>query len=379
VRDVNVVDVLVLLGVALFAAFGALRGLAVQVLSLGGLALGAVAGSFTAPYVLPDNSPWIPLAGLIGAVVGAFTFGAVAAFFAQPVRFFLATRPSLALVDRLGGVLAGALVGLAIGWLVAVLALHQPALGLRREVRASTILPRLVAAVPPDALLRTLNRFDALPLLPGVQGRLPKPDPSVLRSPGAQAASRAVVKIQGTSCGVGVQGSGWVLRRGLVATNAHVIAGEDDPHVLAPNGQSLDAEPVYVDAENDVALLRVRSLSTDPLRAEQRADLPKPVALLGYPRNGPLTATAGTAGEPRTVLAPNAYGQGVRPRVVVPLRGRVQSGESGGPVVNRRGVVVAMIFGGTHSGRGGYAVPAELVLRALGERLRPADPGPCLG
>jgi S1-C subfamily serine protease len=376
---VNVVDVLVLLGVALFAVFGALRGLAAQVLSLGGLALGAVAGSLTAPSFLPDNSPWIPLAGVIGAAVGAFAFGAVAAFVAQPVRLFLATRPSLALVDRLGGVLAGGLVGLAVGWLVAVLALQQPALGLRREVRASTILPRLVAAVPPDVLLRALNRFDALPLLPGLEGRLPEPDASVLRSRGARAARDAVVKIQGTSCGVGVQGSGWVLRRGLVATNAHVIAGEGDPHVLAPNGESLDAQPVYVDAANDVALLRVRFLSTAPLRDDQHADLPKPVALLGYPRNGPLTATAGTAGDRRTVLAPNAYGQGVRPRIVVPLRGRVQAGESGGPVVDRRGGVVAMIFGGTHSRRGGYAVPVELVLRGLSGRLRPVDPGPCLG
>jgi S1-C subfamily serine protease len=375
---VNVVDVLVLLGVAVFAAFGALRGLAVQVLSLGGLALGALAGSLVAPFFLSDNSPWIPLAGLVGAAIGAFAFGVVAALVARPVRLFLATRPSLALIDRLGGVLAGAVVGLAVGWLVAVLALHQPALGLRREVRASTILPRLLAAVPPDALLRALNRFDALPLLPGVEGRLPKPDPSVLRSPGAEAAGNGVVKIQGTSCGVGVQGSGWVLRRSLVATNAHVVAGEDDPHVLAPNGQSLDAQPVYVDAGNDVALLRVRSLSTAPLGIAPKPRLPRPVALLGYPRNGPLTATAGTAGEPRTVLAPNAYGEGLRPRIVVPLRGSVQPGESGGPVVDRRGRVVAMIFGGTHSGRGGFAVPVDLVLRASSGRLRAVDTGPCL-
>jgi S1-C subfamily serine protease len=376
---VNVVDVLVVFGVALFAAFGALRGLAAQAFSLGGLALGALVGSFAAPYLLPDNSPWTPLAGLIGAAVGALALGAAAAVVAQPVRLFLAARPSLALVDRLGGIVAGALVGLALGWLVAVLALQQPALGLRHEVRASTILPRLVRALPPDALLRALNRFDPLPLLPGVEGRLPKPDPSVVRSPGARAAANSVVKIQGTSCGVSVQGSGWVVRRSLVATNAHVIAGEGDPQVLAPNGQSLDAQPVYVDSANDVALLRVRSLATAPLAADRAVDLPRAVALLGYPRNGPLTATAGTAGEPRTVLAPDAYERGLRPRVVVPLRGRVQPGESGGPVVDRRGGVVAMIFGGTHSGRGGYAVPVDLVVRALGEELRPVEPGPCLG
>ena len=94
------------------------------------------------------------------------------------------------------------------------------------------------------------------------------------------------------------------------------------------------------------------------------------MALLGYPRNGALTATAGTAGDSRTVLSPGAYGGRVRPRVVVPLRGAVQPGESGGPVVDRRGRVVAMIFGGTRDGQGGYAVPVELVVSAAAGELR---------
>jgi S1-C subfamily serine protease len=186
------------------------------------------------------------------------------------------------------------------------------------------------------------------------------------------------VKIEGTSCEVGTQGSGWVVRSGLVATNAHVIAGHEDTRVLAPNGQVLNAQPVYVDAANDIALLRVRELRIGALSASPEADLPRPVALLGYPRNGPLTTTAATAGESRTVLSPDAYGGRVRPRVVVPLRGAVQPGESGGPVVDRRGRVVAMIFGGTRRGAGGYAVPVDLVLDAAAGRLRAVSSGPCV-
>ncbi|MGH2996944.1 MAG: trypsin-like peptidase domain-containing protein, partial [Gaiellaceae bacterium] len=225
---------------------------------------------------------------------------------------------------------------------------------------------------------RALNRFDPLPLLPGISEELPKPDPSVLRSKGARAAMAGVVKIHGSSCGVGVQGSGWVVRRALVATNAHVVAGQTDTQVLAPNGQTLAGRVVYVDATNDVALLRVRGLRTAPLAPDGSVDLPQPVALVGYPRNGPLTSSAGTAGEARTVLAPDAYRRRVRPRVVVPLRGAVEPGESGGPVVDRRGAVLAMIFGGTRSGRGGYAVPVDLVLRGLSKARGAANPGPCL-
>jgi S1-C subfamily serine protease len=375
---VNVTDVLLVLGVLIFAVLGFYRGFTAQTLSLGGLALGALLGSFAAPHLLADNSPWLPLASLAGALVGAFFLGTLAVALGTPIQRFLRSRPRLALADHAGGILAGSFLGLAFAWLVAVLALQQPALGLRERVQESAIMPRLLRAVPPSAVLRALNRFDPLPLLPGISEELPKPDPSVLRSRGARAAMAGVVKIHGSSCGVGVQGSGWVVRRALVATNAHVVAGQTDTQVLAPNGQTLDGRVVYVDATNDVALLRVQGLRTAPLAPDESVDLPRPVALLGYPRNGPLTSSAATAGDPRTVLAPDAYRRRVRPRVVVPLRGAVEPGESGGPVVDRRGAVIAMVFGGTRRGRDGYAVPVSLVLRGLSGARGAANPGPCL-
>ena len=292
----NGIDVLLLLGVAAFSILGAHRGLAAQALSLGGLALGAVLGSLLAPHLFPDNSAWLPVAGLMGALVGAFVLGTLAGFLARPVRLFLATYPPLAAVDRAGGIALGGLIALSIAWLLAVFALHQPALGLRAEIRSSAILPRLLDAVPPDSVLQALNRFDPLPLLPGLEETLPPPDPSVLQSPAARAAARSVVKLQGTACGVGTQGSGWVVRSGLVATNAHVIAGHESTSVLAPNGQMLRARPVYVDATNDIALVRVPGLEPGSLATNTSADRSRPVVLLGYPRNGPLTATAATAG-----------------------------------------------------------------------------------
>jgi S1-C subfamily serine protease len=79
------------------------------------------------------------------------------------------------------------------------------------------------------------------------------------------------------------------------------------------------------------------------------------------------------------VIAPDAYDRNRGPRTVVPLRGRIQRGQSGGPVVGRNGRVVAMVFGGTQDGNGGFGVPVELVRRGLEEPLRPIDPGPCVG
>jgi S1-C subfamily serine protease len=376
---VSLTDVLVVLWVAIFAIQGAYRGLVAQALSLVGLGIGALAGSWIAPRFLAENSPWVAFASLVGAIVGATLLGAASATLAQSPRRFLAFRPGLRVLDSAGGSALGGALGLALAWLVAVVALHQPGLGFRKDVRDSTILPKLMRAVPPDRVLSALNRFDPFPELAAGGAPLPPPDASVLQSAGAKAAAGSVVKIHGTACGLGTQGSGWVVRRGLVATNAHVIAGERDTRVLAPNGQTLDAQTVYVDGQNDVALLRVPSLAVSPLAADSGESFPKAVVILGYPRDGPLTGTAATAGAPRSVIAPDAYDRRVGAREVVPLRGKVQPGESGGPVVNGRGSVVAMVFAGAKNGPSGFAVPVELVLRGVSTRLQPVSSGPCLG
>jgi S1-C subfamily serine protease len=227
-------------------------------------------------------------------------------------------------------------------------------------------------------VLQALARFDPFPELTLSGGRLPPPDPSVLQTPGAKAASNSVVKIYGTACGLGIQGSGWVVRRDLVATNAHVIAGEHDTNVQAPNGQSLSAQVVYVDAQNDVALLRVDGLRTAPLAVTSTRDYPVSVVLLGYPRDGALIGVAATAGAPITVEAPNAFGKHPGQRSVVQLRGQVQPGESGGPVVDSDGGVVAMIFGGAKDGGAGFAVPVSVVRDAVPKATGPVSSGPCI-
>jgi S1-C subfamily serine protease len=378
---VTIADVLLLVWVGLFAVSGFFRGFAGQLLSLTGVVAGALIGAWLAPHLLPDvqRSPWVPAVSLAGALTGAFAFGFAAGQILRPAQRYLAERPALRVADRVGGAAAGASIGIALAWLGAVLFLYQSALGLRAPIQDSVLIPALVRVVPPEPVLRALSRFDPFPVLPSVVHRLPAPDPSILRSGGGRAAATSVVKIEGTSCGLGVQGSGWVVRPGLVATNAHVIAGQVDTRVLPPGGRSSEATVVYVDGGNDVAFLRVRGLPLRPLPIARDTSFPAKVTVLGYPRDGPLVAFAGTAGAPRTIIAVDAYGGRLRPRLVMPLRGHVQPGESGGPVVDRRGRVLAMVFGGTRRGQGGFAVPIELVTRGLPEARGAVSPGPCLG
>ena len=377
------VDLIVIAWVVVSAALGARRGLVANVLGLAGFAIGALLGARIAPHLLNggSQSTWLPLASMVGALIGGSAAQAVAGTAAGMVRGRLVHGP-LRMVDTAGGLVAGTALGLAVAWLAAVVALAQPSLGLRRDVTGSEVLPALLRAVPADEVLNAIARFDPLPVIPSIADRaLPPPDPSVLRSPAARRDRASVVRIQGSACGLNIQGSGWVVRPGIVATNAHVVAGERDAQVEVPNGPTLIGIPIAVDAGNDVALLRVGGLRPPPLRLSQHPPSGASAILIGYPEDGPLTAVAGRAGTPVTALAPDAYGQHIHARTVVPLRGVLRHGDSGGPVVNRSGEVVAMMFAADEGGgiAGGFGVPPDAIRHALREIHGHADTGPCLG
>ena len=210
---VSGIDLLVLGGVALSAFRGAQRGLVATLLGLAGFAVGAIIGSRLAPLLLQGgrHSPWLGVAGLIGALVGGSIVQVGAGAAANALRAHVLHGP-LAAADTAGGVAAGVVLGLAIAWLVAVVALEQPGLHLRRNVQRSTILPALLRAVPASTVLDALARFDPLPVVPAIADRaLDPPTPPCRTPPGPHAARASVVRVQGTACGLGIQGSGWVV------------------------------------------------------------------------------------------------------------------------------------------------------------------------
>jgi S1-C subfamily serine protease len=187
------------------------------------------------------------------------------------------------------------------------------------------------------------------------------------------------VKILGTACGLGVSGSGWVIAPQTVVTNAHVVAGMDDPRVDRRDGAYRDAVVIAFDPEDDIAVLRVAGLRARALVAvEPRTGVS--VAILGYPENGSFTATPGRIGQTSVVLTEDAYGRGPVQRQITTIRGEVKRGNSGGPAVDFQGRVQTTIFASRVGVDGqGYGVPTSLVREELGAATgRRVDTGPCV-
>jgi S1-C subfamily serine protease len=366
--------------VGVSALAGLRRGLIAGLLSIGGFVAGAVVGGRVARHFLAggSSSPYLPLVALAAALVFAAVLQVVAGLVGSMARGSLLGLPPLRALDSAGGAVLGAALGLALVWVVGAVALQIPGqTQLRRAVQRSEMLQRLNRIVPPSRLLAALNRVDPFPSIAGPEIPTRPVDPSVLRNPTVRRAAPSVMRILGTACGLGVSGSGWVARRGVVVTAAHVVAGQHDTVVVAPSsGVRYRAYALAFDPHDDVAVLRVPGL---PAHALPLADprLGAPVAILGYPDNGPLKAAPGRVGRTAKVLTQDAYGNGPVARAITALAGRVRHGDSGGPAVDRTGAVEATVFAAKVGQAAGYGIPTGVVRRVLASATRRVSTGPC--
>jgi hypothetical protein len=379
---VTALDWIIVAFTVLMATWGYAQGLIVGALSLAGFAGGAVLGSRLGPMVLEEGSrsPYAPLSALIGAIL----LGGILASLAEVLGFHLRRRlgERLGLLDGVGGALLVGCLGLFLFWVGGAVALNTPgASELREPIQRSKILGELNAVLPPSGpLIQALARFDPFPQIDGPQADVPPPNSRIARDRDVRRAEGSVVKVLGTACGLGVQGSGWIARDDVVVTNAHVVAGQDDTTVqIGGEGERIDTEAIWFDARNDLAILRAPGLDGPVLRLNRNGREGASAAILGFPENGPYEVRPGRLGQTSTVLTQDAYGRGPVERSITSLRGLVRSGNSGGPMVDASGRVVTTIFAASISddGRSGFGVPGAIVRDALERAGDPVDTGPC--
>jgi S1-C subfamily serine protease len=376
-------DWLIVVFAALLALFGFRRGFIVAVLSFGGFAIGSFIGTRLGPLLLREgsSSPYAPVFGLVGALLA----GAILASGFEGLGFRLRRTlvlPGLGVLDGALGALLSAALGLAIAWILAAVVVQTAGTShLRADIQRSAILRELNQLLPPTGpILNVLASLDPLPSISGPLPNVPSPPAAIVRDPGVRAASRSVVRVLGTACGLAIEGSGWVAEPGVVVTNAHVVAGEHDTTVeVAGREPQLSAYAIAFDPINDIAVLRVPGLSLAFLALVDSPPSGRAGAILGYPGNGSFDARPGRIGTTQPIITDDAYGRGPVSRLLTPLRGRVRPGNSGGPLVDRQGHVLTTVFASTTGGgpAGGYGVANATVSQVLASAGRMVGTGEC--
>jgi S1-C subfamily serine protease len=376
------IDIAIVVFAALFGLVGFSRGFLIGALSLVGFAGGAYLGTRFGPQLLDDGnaSPFAPLFGLLGALVGGVILSAGAEGIAGAVRSGIRS-PAFATFDGLLGSALAIALALGLAWLISVIVLQTPGIrDWRRPIQRSVILKELNAILPSDRVLKALARFDPFPSIRGPRVDVPPPRSSVARDPDVQSAAQSIVRVLSNSCGLGVAGSGWVAGPGIVVTNAHVIAGSSNTSI-EPNGSGdrLSATAIAFDSKNDVAVLRVPSLGRPALSFAGEVKVTEPGAVLGFPLNGPFKILPARVGRTQTVLANDAYGRRLVRRKVTVFRADVQPGNSGGPILDVAGRVSGTVFSKVVVGpSGGYAVPNDIVRDTLRGAAGPVGTGSCV-
>jgi S1-C subfamily serine protease len=388
---VNLLDLIILVGVAVAALNGFRRGAALQVLVYAGLLLGLFAGAVLAPRLARlFSSPLTQAAVALIVLLALAGIGDAIGWYAGARVWALARRSVLGPADSAAGSVVAVVALLLATWYIGVNLANGPFPQLSSEVRGSAIIRGLDAVLPePPSLLTEvrsfLNRFG----FPEVFAGLPPAPAGPVKGPtkgqaaaAAAAADQSTVRIEGAGCGGIVEGSGFVVGSNYVVTNAHVVAGIDAPKVQQQNGGSEDGVVVLFDPKMDVAVLRVAQTPGTPLRLDgQDVGRGADGAVLGYPGGGSLTVVPAAVRRELTAIGRDIYGRSTVERTVYELQAVVRPGNSGGPFVLTDGDVAGLVFAAsTTDSHVGYALTSReiqpLVQRAEG-RTRPVSTGVC--
>ena len=389
---VNVLDVVILVLVAISVVTGFRRGAALQVVTYAGLIAGLIGGALLAPLVAGASTD------TFGQAAGALLTLLVLAAIGDAIGFLIgrrvwaaARRSRLDPIDAgAGSVVAGAAALLTV-WFLAFNLVQGPFPALSRQIRGSAIVTGIDAILPrPPSLLAQVRTFLDRFGFPEVFAGLPPAPAGPVEAPSQAEAARAfdaadqsTVRVVGEACGRVSQGSGFVVRGGLVVTNAHVVAGVTSPQVQLQNGDSFAASTMLFDPGLDVAILRPGQTAAPPLDLDTASlDRGAEGAVLGFPGGGDLAGEGAAVLQTINAQGRDIYGQDVVNRDVYELQARVHPGNSGGPFVTTQGDVAGVVFAASTTDPGvGYALTAAEVDpridRASG-RGAPVGTGPCI-
>jgi S1-C subfamily serine protease len=392
---VHVVDGILILLMLIFAISGYRQGFVIGALSFGGFFSGALIGLQVGPVIanqFSDGAMRI-VVSLVSIFALAVLGQTLAGWFGTRLRRSITSRP-LQRADDAGGAVVSLVAVLLVAWLVAVPLGSSSLPWLNREVRNSAVLGGINQLMPQQAkalssALRTTLDTNGFPdvfggLAPTRTREVAAPDPALAKSQVVVNAEQSVIKVLGVapSCSRRIEGSGFVYARERVMTNAHVVAGTEEVQVET-NGDRLNGTVVVYDPRRDLAVIHVPGL-----RARNMEFVKKPAAtgasaiVLGFPLDGPYNAQSARVRDVSNITGPDIYDSGNDvTREIYTIRALVQSGNSGGPLVDPNGRVLGVIFAAAADDRNtGFAVTAREAAETANrgtERTRGVRTGEC--
>ncbi len=354
-------------------------------LPLAGFVGGVFAGARLGPLLLAGGaeSPYAPAVAAGGGILLGIFLAIALEGVGGRLSERLAQRNFARRTDSAGGAILFLGLALLAAWVFGAVALNLPGQNtreVREAVQRSSILVALNDVAPPSGgFLNALRRIDPSRSVKGPEADVGPPDPKVAGDPDVVAAGRSVVRVRGSACGLGIEGSGWIAGPEVVVTNAHVVAGEDDTQVTTVDGRTFDATALHYEPRNDLAVLSVPGMTDSPLDLVAKPAKGTAAVAAGYPGGGPFTLSPARLGRTGLVESQDSYGRGPIERQMTPFRGEVRSGNSGGPVIDANGDVLATVFASSVSNGppSGLGVPNDVVSEALSGSLDGASTGPC--
>ena len=372
----DLLDLVLLVLAAAFAVAGYRQGFIIGVLSFVGFTGGAVAGIYLAPglaMALTSRQNLQAVLAIIGVFAAAVAGMLVASALGVLLRSHVTGRPST-LLDSIGGAAVNVVAILVLAWLIGSLVAYAPPFpAISRQVNDSLVLRTVDRLIPQSAkpeftALRKLLSTQPYVQVFGALGaetalNVPKLDPAVVHSAGLRRDRNSVVKIEGlaSSCSRTIEGSGFVISRDHVITNAHVVAGITRPEVYTrfASGEH-PARVVLFDPESDIAVLYVPGLHLAVLHFADSAPFGASAVVAGYPLDAAFTVRPARVGRSELASGPDIYNTRKVVRDIYPIRAIVKPGNSGGPLIAPDGSVYGMVFAAAVSvPETGYALTAS--------------------
>ncbi|GAA2735449.1 MarP family serine protease [Pedococcus aerophilus] len=396
----SVLDLLLIVLLLSYAVTGYRQGLVVSVLSLAGFLTGGALAMWLLPIAIGgwDDLQSSPLLRAVVLIAGVFILAsagqAIAVTLGGSLRSRLKVKPAQRFDSALGAVAVVVSASVLVWFIAGALRGGAPA-PIAKAIGGSRVLQTIDSVVPPETsrlfagFREVLDREGFPRVFDGLEAEriapVDPPDDSVAQSRGVRAAASSIIKITGvaTSCNRGQEGSGWVVARERVVTNAHVVAGMERATLrIHGTGRSYTGQVVVFDARRDLAVLAVPGLPADPL--PQGPDLTRGDSgvVAGFPLDGPYQLDAARVREVVNARGSDIYGRPGTSREVYSLYAQVRPGNSGGPLLSTDGRVVGVIFAKSlDDDSTGYALTmdeAQPVLDAASSASTPVDTGACV-